>query len=50
VSQLGDKSKEDEYILRTFGHNPKDWLIIEREKIFGMSDDKPGIMQRASNY
>ncbi len=48
VSQLGDMSFEDKDILRSYGQDPLDWLIIERKPVFGIPDNKSKIIQRAT--
>jgi hypothetical protein len=45
--QLGDTSMADKDILRSYGQDHQDWLIIERETVFEISDNKPGIIQQA---
>lgn len=47
VLQLGDTSMADKDILRSFGQDAEDWLMIERETVSDISDNKPEIIQQA---
>jgi len=48
VSQLGEMPIDDMDTLRSYGQDPQDWLIIEREGVYGISDNKPNIIQQAT--
>jgi hypothetical protein len=46
VLQLGGTSAEDENVLSSFNQQPKDWLVIEKERI-GISVNKITALQQA---
>lgn len=44
ISLLGNTSLADKDILRSYGQDEQDWLIIERETVFEISDNKQEII------
>ena len=49
ASRLGDMSTEDKDVLRNYGQDPQDWLFLEKEGAFEISNNKSKAIRRATS-